>query len=66
MSSEKEKMAAAEAKSPTNKSNCTSPGKKAKRLPAITHCIAKDIRRDSVMKNPLTPMVASSIPTEST
>ncbi|XP_026739053.1 solute carrier family 12 member 6 isoform X2 [Trichoplusia ni] len=28
MASEKEKMAAAEAKSPSNKSNCTSPGKK--------------------------------------
>ncbi|KAF9797507.1 hypothetical protein SFRURICE_016617 [Spodoptera frugiperda] len=28
MASEKEKMAAAETKSPSNKSNCTSPGKK--------------------------------------
>lgn len=30
MATEKEKMAAAETKSPSNKSNCTSPGKKGK------------------------------------
>lgn len=32
MASEKEKMAAAETKSPSNKSNCTSPGKKGKHI----------------------------------